>query len=224
MWNIIKTIQGSNSVSKDMRFVKDGVEIPLEDVAHNFNLHFSNVTTTDELRDFDFLESNIPNFNKSLYLSPVSGPDVESLVDKLKSSNSSGYDNISYNLIKKCKHVISGPLAHIINLSIEKGIFPCKFKLAIVHPLYKKGDPNDYNNYRAISLLCSFSKLLELHLKDQLSNFSQKNKLLSPGQHGFTANKSTESALCEFHHKIVKALDNIKIVVGLFIDFTRGFD
>ena len=55
-------------------------------------------------------------------------------------------------------------------------IFPSKFKLAIVHPLYKKGDPNDYNNYRAISLVCSFSKLLELHLKDRLSNFIQKNK------------------------------------------------
>ena len=123
MWNIIKTIQGSNSVSKDMRFVRDGVEIPIEDVAHNFNLHFSNVTTTDELRDFDFLESNIPNFNKSLYFSPVSGPDVKSLVDKLKSSNSSGYDNISNNLIKKCKYVISGPLAHIINLSIKKVYF-----------------------------------------------------------------------------------------------------
>ena len=119
---------------------------------------------------------------------------------------------------------ICQPLDFLINLSFNTGIFPDIFKLAIVQPLYKKGDPNDYGNYRAISLLCSFSKVFELAIKDQLSSFLYQNDLLSGCQHGFSKNKSTESALCEFQDLIVNALDNKQYALGLFIDFSRAFD
>jgi hypothetical protein len=40
------------------------------------------------------------------------------------------------------------------------GIVPSKMKIAKVIPIFKSGDPADLNNYRPISLLCSFSKIL----------------------------------------------------------------
>lgn len=109
-------------------------------------------------------------------------------------------------------------------MCFNSGIFPDIFKLAIVKPLYKKGDPYDYGNYRAISLLCSVSKLFEHALKDQLSSFLYKNNLLSTSQHGFTKNKSTESALCEYQELIVNALNQKQYALGIFIDFSRAFD
>jgi hypothetical protein len=53
------------------------------------------------------------------------------------------------------------PLAHIYNASLEAGIFPERFKIAKVKPLHKKGNQGNMGNYRSISLLCAFSKILE---------------------------------------------------------------
>ena len=49
----------------------------------------------------------------------------------------------------------------IIGHSIEEGYVPSKFKLARIIPLYKKGSPDEYGNYRPVSLLSALSKILE---------------------------------------------------------------
>ena len=53
------------------------------------------------------------------------------------------------------------PLLNIFNLSLEKRIFPDELKTARVTPVYKTGDENDFGNYRPISFLPCFSKMLE---------------------------------------------------------------
>jgi len=52
-------------------------------------------------------------------------------------------------------------LAHIYNLSLNLGVFPDEWKTAKVKPLYKKGDRYDMQNYRPISIILVFAKLLE---------------------------------------------------------------
>ena len=47
---------------------------------------------------------------------------------------SPGYDDINYNVIKKCFGSLCEPLKYLINLSIEKGVFPDDLKLARVTP------------------------------------------------------------------------------------------
>ena len=66
-------------------------------------------------------------------------------------------------------HVLFGialPLSHIINLSILTGIVPTDLEIAKVVPIYKiKGNnanqKEDPSNYRPISLLPFFSKIVE---------------------------------------------------------------
>jgi hypothetical protein len=41
------------------------------------------------------------------------------------------------------------------------GIFPERLKFAEVRPVFKKGDKTEFTNYRPISLLTSFSKIIE---------------------------------------------------------------
>ena len=157
-------------------------------------------------------------------MSPLAEAAVLTLINNLKNSNAYGYDEISNNLIKKCKFALCSPLEYMINLSFQNGIIPNRFKLAVVLPFYKKGDHNDYANYRAINLLPSFSKLFELSVEDQLTAFLKQSNILSPTQYGFTKDKNTETVLCAFHEKIVDALDNKLFTLGLFVDFSRAFD
>ena len=78
----------------------------------------------------------------------------------LKSSPSQGFDNFSMQIIKTTMHIIAAPLAHICNQSFLTGIVPDNMKIAKILPIYKSGNKKILNNYRPISLLPAFSKLL----------------------------------------------------------------
>ena len=71
-------------------------------------------------------------------------------IKTLKSKKSSGYDEISSDVIKHISPLIFDPLKYIFNLSLEKGIFPDQLKIAKVTPLFKKGDNASMDNYRPI--------------------------------------------------------------------------
>ena len=98
--------------------------------------------------------------SKSIFVDPVLPSDVEKVAKKLKSKTSEGHDGISTKLIKHCIKQISIPLCHIINLSLVSGIVPDAMKIATVIPIFKSGDRHVFNNYRPISILPAFSKIL----------------------------------------------------------------
>jgi len=60
-----------------------------------------------------------------------------------------------------CNSLISKPLSYICNKSIQTGVFPDCFRYESVKPLFKNGDRSSISNYRPVSLLPVFSKLLE---------------------------------------------------------------
>jgi hypothetical protein len=64
-------------------------------------------------------------------------------------------------------------------------------KIAKVVPVFKSGNVNDINNYRPISLLCTFSKILEKIVANRLIKYLDLNNLISPNQFGFRAKHST---------------------------------
>ena len=79
----------------------------------------------------------------------------------LKINKSTGHDDICYNIVSKCFGELCTLLKHIFDLSFENGIFPDSLKIAKVTPVYKSGDSSSLSNYRPISLLPCFSKMLE---------------------------------------------------------------
>ena len=83
----------------------------------------------------------------------------------LKTNESPGYDNMSFNVLKKCFGEINELLKH---LSLQNGIFPEKTKIAKVIPLPENGDPENITNYRPISVLPCFSKALKRIMYNRL--------------------------------------------------------
>ena len=155
----------------------------------------------------------------SIFLNPVSVTDEElfNIVHNAKDKKSKGYDGIDMCMLKKI-------IPHILTLS--QGIFPDEMKIARIIPLFKSGDKQNVSNYRPISLLPQFSKILEKIFNNRLMNFLNSNNLLYLRQYGFRQNMSTSMAIMELVENITNAMDNGKftIYVGVFIDLKKAFD
>ena len=81
-------------------------------------------------------------------------------VFSLELNKSPGYDEISFNVIKKCFSDICEPLKHVLTLSTVTGVFPDKFKIARVSPVYKVIVVTLLTTERFLSFL-AFLKLLK---------------------------------------------------------------
>ena len=82
------------------------------------------------------------------------------------------------------------PLTHMCYLSFNQGIFPAQLKIANVVPIYKTGNEYVFSNYRSVSVLPIFSKLLEKLMYNRLMDFITRSKLLYKYHFGFQKGKS----------------------------------
>ena len=104
-------------------------------------------------------------------------------------------------ILKDFKKQLSIPLSQLINLSFNKGVFRSSLKLAKVIPIHKKGDTQDRNNYRPISLLSNLSNIIEKLIHKRLYSFLHQNDCLFTYQFGFRNHHSTNHALIPKYHR-----------------------
>ena len=97
-------------------------------------------------------------------------------------------------------------------------------KIAKVIPLYKSNGKNEFTNYRPVSLLPQFSKILEKLFGIRLVSFINRHILLSRNLCGFRRKMSTSLALMELTEEITTALDDKKVTVGVLINLTKTLD
>ena len=106
-------------------------------------------------------ESYIPNIATVLSDMPLSEKEFKDPFFALKTNKSPGYDNLHVNAIKSMYHELKIPLMNIFSQYLSTGIFPDKMKIAKVSPIFKNGKRSIASNYRQISVLPCFSKVLE---------------------------------------------------------------
>jgi len=115
-------------------------------------------------------------------------------------------------------------LLYIFNLSFNCGEVPQSLKIAKVVPLYKKGDKDNPGNYRPISLLSIFAKMLEKLMYRRLYNYLHKQNILYKYQFGFRKGYSTSLALTELLDTLYTHRDQREIVIGMYFDLKKAFD
>ena len=98
------------------------------------------------------------------------------------------------------------PLTYLIDLSFSNGIFPDLLKISNTIPIFTRGENQDYNNYRPISLISNLSKLMEKIVHPRLYSFLEKNSLLYQRQYGFRSKLSTNHALTDITTLIKKLI------------------
>lgn len=72
---------------------------------------------------------------------------------------------MTVSVLKSVITVIAGPLTLLINDCLKLGIFPDILKQARTVPIFKKGDRDLPSNYRPISILPIFGKVMEAVMK-----------------------------------------------------------
>jgi hypothetical protein len=151
-----------------------------------------------------------------LFLHPVTSTEVSNTILSLSNSRSVGTDGLAPDVIKANSLHIASQLSHVFNLSLSHGIFPKLLKQAIVVPIYKSGSRKDPSNYRPISVLTLFSRLLEKLYYARLLSFLNKHHILHDSQFGFRQGKSTVTAITQVLSSILfKHQANSKVVLTL---------
>ena len=161
-------------------------------VAHYFNEFFVNIgrSTAAKIPHKDknpvsYLKGNyIHSFNAT----PVTEEEINIILNDL-SDSACGWDEIDSKIVKATRHTILQPIVHVCKLSLANGIFPQQLKIAKVITLYKGSDASLFSNYRPISVLPVFSKVLERVMYIRLIEYLNTNKILYSFQFGFR-NKS----------------------------------
>ncbi len=146
---------------------------------------------------------------------------VGNIIKSLVSKNSRDLDGISSKLLKAISYEIERPLAHIFSLSLASDTFPKALKSTRIIPIYKAGDTTNCDNYRPISLVNAFSKILEKIVSTKLTQHLEQNNLIYEHQYGFLKGKSTEHALLHITNRIGQALNENKYCVGIFLDLKK---
>ena len=188
-------------------------------IAEEFNSYFINVgpklATKISPSNTNF-ESYLPNITTSFLEKPLKEKEFKVAFFALKTNKSPGNDNLNVNVLRKLYHELKIPLMNIFSLSLKKGIFPEKIKIAKVSPIFKKGDKSILSNYRPIFVLHIMYNRLYANLAE--------NNILFNKQFGFRAGHSTEHALLELIDQISDSFNDKSYFLGIFINLSKAFD
>jgi len=157
---------------------KDGIS----DIANGFNDFFANVgrhlaekivcTIGCPIDPITGCFPAIGNFD------PPTSREVLGIINNLNDT-AAGHDEIRVKLLKKkVTLTISEPLTHVLMLSLKRRVVSKDLKIVKVIPLFKAGDPSLFNNYRPISILPCFSKVLEKLVYVRMLKHLNDNKIL----------------------------------------------
>ena len=202
-WNYFRRKTKSNSIPANVTYNNETFASG-PDKADAFKWFFFSTCTQDS--ESTAVALSLPDPKTSLLeCFWIPEEDVSSLLASLDPSKSPGPDSVPTLVLKECASELAPSVCKLFNLSIETGIVPSEWKIALVFPVHKKGKNEEVTKYRPISLLCVISKVLERCIYDRLKD--HLCALFHHAQHGFLKGRSTVTQLLTFYHEIDQALD-----------------
>ena len=167
-WKIIKEIIGKkkcSNVTLLKHLIVDKNEIhDAKSIAEKFNEIFVNIepNLAKKILQCDLIfKSYLRTVNTTLKETVLSKEEFEAAFKSLKRNKGPGHDNLDVNIITSVYEFIEKPLLKIFNESINLGIFPENMKIAKLTAIFKSAKKELLANYRPISVLSCFSKILE---------------------------------------------------------------
>ena len=233
-WQIINEVinkkpKKANNTFSQLLINNCKISDPFE-IANEFNDFFTSIAQkiADDIiptdRPPDLIPSSPDDICFNLKAEPLTHSEVCDAIDSLQKKKTLDMFGLSVSFISKFALTLSKPLKHIFSLSFNQGIVPQQLKVAKVIPIFKNGSQTSMDNYRPISLLCVFSKILEKIMLNRLSTFLENNNILCPEQFGFRKSHSTIHPLTLFINQISESLNKKEHAIAIFCDLKKAFD
>ena len=230
-WRLINEIRGKQNKSIKSYFVINGdIVEDRRKIANEFNNYFISIAANlnDQTNEGVMIDP-LPKFSEyldksvcsSMFLDNCTVDEISEIINDLSVNKSS---DIPVRVLKSCSHVISQHLTIFFNFFIDNSIFPDILKVGQVTPIFKKGDSQLLENYRPVSLLPIFGKLLEKILYKRLSSYLTAKNILHKSQFGFRKHHSTAHAINHSINIISNGIEKKQHVLGIFIDLSKAFD
>ena len=125
------------------------------------------------------------------------------LITKLKDRKACRTIDIEIRFITLDKPLIFTFLSNFFDTRLSTDVYPDSLKIAEVIPIFKKGCSTQTTNYRPISLLCQFYKIVEIFLHTRIYSYLIMYNLLNDRQFGFRKNSSTTLAITKIHNDLL---------------------
>ena len=213
----ISQLKVDDRIIEDPKEIAESVNDFFVDIGKNTE---SNIPINPIIKPENFLKIKNPN---NFTIAPISNEEILDIITHLD-NKSTGPQSIPIYLLKLVADLILIPLSNIISNSFVTGVFPDALKISKVIPIHKGDSADELNNYRPISLLSVFDKIIEKVMYKRLYSFLEKYNILFQNQFGFRKNNSTTFALLEITERIKETIDNRKYGCGIFIDLRKAFD
>ena len=194
-----------------------------QDKANTLNSLFSSIFLDDDSSDPPKLppwKTNFPTMPSFL----ITSEDIVDAIKNLKTTVSQTPDSIPCLFYKKAVSSITIPLTIIFNTSLESGTVPEAWKKALVVPIFKKGNRNKAENYRAVSLTSVACRIKEKISHKKITFHLQDYNLLSNCQHGFIIRRSTLTQQLSFMNHLTNFQASKQDCDAIYLDFTKAFD
>jgi hypothetical protein len=163
-------------------------------IAHSINSDNNKHIHTSMTNSINYLANSFRRHFAKISWQYASTYEIEKIIKSLKTKSTCGYDEISNRIIKLTAPFITSPLTCICNAILKTGVFPDRLKYAIVKQILKKGSKQEISNYKTISLLTYFSKIIEKLIYARLRAHIYMNNILAQEQYGFRTHSSTGQA------------------------------
>ena len=116
-------------------------------------------------------------------------------------------------------------LTQTFNVVLLSGHIPNEWATGVIKPIYKnKGDINDPDNCRGITLLICLGKLFTSVINERLTVFIDSNQIMSEAQAGFRKGYSTTDQLFTLKCIVELFLCQGRRLFCTFVDYSKAFD
>ena len=202
------------------------------DVTGNCNFHeyFKNINNVepflgpDEEKEVSDWEKSMNNWQVDCLDKEMSMKELDEELNKLKTNKAPGLDSILNEFLVNSCPLMKEVLLKLFNSIFSTGCFPSQWATGEIIPIYKKGDKNNPENYRGVTLISAVGKLFTSILNTRLNDWAETYGILCEIQFGFRRERGTADCMFILHGLIEHLFCNSKQLYCAFVDLQRAFD